>query len=47
MGLHLKEVRPRRGQDLLKMSLDERPAELIGGITVEEVEIIVEYGLYT
>ena len=39
-----KYVQP--GRNLLEISLQERPNGLEGGVTVEDVEIIVEYGLY-
>jgi hypothetical protein len=46
LEFHLEEVRPRKGDNLLEISLDERPPELGAGIVVEDVEIIVEYGPY-
>ena len=42
----LTEVRPRKGQNVLAVSLDERPPGLNAGITVESVEVIIEYGRY-
>ena len=42
----LAEVRPRTGQNVLAVSLDERPPGLNAGITVESVEVIIEYGRY-
>ena len=42
----LSEVRPRKGHNVLGISLDERPPDLGVGVTVEEVEIIIEYGRY-
>ncbi|MBI4552296.1 MAG: hypothetical protein HY710_08540, partial [Candidatus Latescibacteria bacterium] len=42
----LDRVRPQQGQNLLELSLRERPPGLKGGVTVEDVEVIVEYGTY-
>ncbi|MBI4552740.1 MAG: hypothetical protein HY710_10795 [Candidatus Latescibacteria bacterium] len=42
----LDRVRPQQGQNLLELSLRGRPPGLEGGITVEDVEVIVEYGTY-
>ena len=42
----LTEVRPHKGHNVLGISLDERPLELEGGIIVDDVEIIIEYGRY-
>jgi hypothetical protein len=30
----------------LEVSLDRRPARLQGGVTVEEVEILIDYGVF-
>ena len=46
LDFSLEGVRPRRGANSLEISLDKRPAKLGGGITVEEVEVYVEYGPY-
>ncbi len=46
LEFHLRKVRPRKGQNLLEISLDQRPAEIGVGISVESVEIHVEYGSY-
>ena len=46
LEFHLEEVRPRKGDNLLEISLDERPPELGAGITVDDVEIVIEYGWY-
>jgi hypothetical protein len=42
----LRNVRPRQGENLLEISLDRRPAGMAGRISVESVEIRVEYGSY-
>jgi hypothetical protein len=42
----LEKVRPQKGRNVLEVSLRERPVGLEGGVTVEDVEIIVEYGTY-
>jgi hypothetical protein len=44
LEFHLEEVRPVKGQNLLEIALDHRPAGLEGSVVVEEVEIYVEYG---
>ena len=44
LDFHLEQVRPAKGQNVLEISLDARPAGLEGGVTIEEVEVIVEYG---
>ncbi len=44
LEFQLKQVRPRKGQNLLEISLDHRPRGLQGGISVENVEIWVNYG---
>jgi hypothetical protein len=42
----LKDDRPRQGQNTLEISLDKRAAGLEGGVSIENVEISVEYGVY-
>ena len=46
LEFELKDVRPRKGQNLLEVSLDSRPPGLDGPVTVEQVEVFVEYGSY-
>ena len=46
MDFNLREVRPRKGQNILEISLDSRPDGLVSGVTVEDVEVIVSYGPY-
>ena len=41
----LTGVRPRRGENLLDVTLAKRPEGLEGGVTVEQVEVAVDYGL--
>ena len=36
----------RLGENLLEVALVRRPEDLVGGVVVEDLEIIVEYGLY-
>ena len=43
---HLERVRPRQGPNLLEISLDERPGLLAGGISIENMEVYVQYGSY-
>ena len=42
----LENVRPRKGQNALEISLRERPPGFEGGIVIEDVEIFVDYGTY-
>jgi hypothetical protein len=31
---------------VLEVALKERPAGFVGGVTVEDVEVLIEYGAY-
>ena len=42
----LSSVRPRRGENVVEVSLEGRPTGLVGGITIDDLEIMVEYGVY-
>jgi hypothetical protein len=44
LEFHLESVRPRRGENVLEISLDSRPEGLVGGVVIEQVEVYVEYG---
>ena len=46
LEFHLRKVRPRKGENLLEISLDERPPHMGMGISVEWVEVRVDYGFY-
>jgi hypothetical protein len=46
LEFHLRGVRPRRGENTLEVSLDKRPPGLQGGVTVEEIEVLIDYGIY-
>ncbi len=46
LKFRLEKVRPKMGRNLLEVSLLGRPDGLAGGVTVEDVEIIVEYGMF-
>ena len=46
LEFHLRKVRPRKGENLLEISLDERPPHMGVGISVEWVEVRVDYGFY-
>ena len=46
LDFELSTIRPQKGQNTLEISLDKRPPGLVGSVTVEEVEIFVEYGSY-
>jgi hypothetical protein len=43
---HLRQVLPRQGENTLEVALDKRPAKLSGGVTVEQVEVMIDYGIY-
>ena len=36
----------RQGENLLEIALARRPEDLVGGVVVEDLEILVEYGIY-
>ena len=42
----LETVRPRKGENILEISLDGRPEGLGGSIIIEEIEVVVQYGPY-
>ena len=42
----LNQVRPRRGANTLQFALRERPDGFGGGISIDDVELIVEYDLF-
>ncbi len=44
--IHLREMLPVRGSNLLEISLDERPAKLGSKVQIEDVEIVVEHSAY-
>jgi hypothetical protein len=46
LDFHLMDVRPRRGDNVLSVTLDGRPEGLYGSITLEEIEVIVDYSPY-
>ena len=46
LEFRLRNVRPRQGENLLEISLDGRPAGMEGEISVESIEIQVDYGFY-
>ena len=46
MGFELNAVRPVGGPNTLQFALRERPAGLEGEISIDDVELIVEYDLY-
>ena len=46
MEFELNTVRPVRGTNTLQFALRERPASLEGEISIDDVELIVEYVLY-
>ena len=44
--IELSSVRPRQGENVVEVSLDGRPAKLGGGVTVDDLEVVVKYGVY-
>ena len=44
--IHLSEILPVRGSNLLELSLDERPPKLAGKVQIVDVEIVVEHSAY-
>ena len=46
LEFQLENVRPRQGANLLEISLDRRAGELVSPLSVDEVEIVVEYFPY-
>ena len=46
LEFHLERVRPRKGWNELLIIVEKRAEGLEGGITVNDVEVIVEYGPY-
>ena len=44
--IELSSVRPRQGDNLVEVSLDGRPDKLGGGVTVDDLEVVVKYGVY-
>jgi hypothetical protein len=43
LEFHLKGVRPRKGDNLLEIALEKRPEGLHAGVTINDVEVLVEY----
>ena len=46
LTFHLQEELPRKGRNVLEIALLGRPDGLAGEVTVEDVEVTVEYGAY-
>ncbi|MCH2201661.1 MAG: hypothetical protein MK102_06810 [Fuerstiella sp.] len=46
LAFELNSVLPRTGPNVLDLSLDSRPDGLEGGVTIESVELLIEYGPY-
>ena len=42
----LERIRPRQGKNTLEISLDKRPNLMEGGIGIENVEVLIEYGVF-
>jgi|GEM_PF-5280686 hypothetical protein len=43
LELHLENVWPQLGRNLLEIALAGRPDGLAGGLSIEEVELAIEY----
>ena len=46
LQFELTEALPRRGRNALDISLDARPGNLQGGVTIQDVEIRIQYGAF-
>ncbi len=46
LEFELEKVRPKKGHNVLEISLDKRPEGLEGKITITNLEVLVEYGSY-
>jgi hypothetical protein len=46
LEFELRETRPCRGRNTIEVALLERPARLAGGVTLEDLELLVEYGAH-
>ena len=46
LQFQLRDVLPRQGWNTLQIALDARPDLMEGGITIEQVELRVEYSPY-
>jgi hypothetical protein len=46
LDFQLLNVRPRKGDNVLSVTLDSRPEGLYGSISLEEIEVIVDYSPY-
>lgn len=46
LEFHLQKVRPRKGDNVLTVCLEGRPANFSAGVTIKRVELFVEYGPY-
>ena len=46
LEFELESVRPRKGNNILEISLDSRPEDMGGGIIIDQVHVFIEYGPY-
>jgi len=46
LEFYLQKVRPRKGDNVLTVCLEGRPANFVGGVTIKGVELFIEYGPY-
>ena len=47
LEFHPRQTWPHRGENTLEFSLEQRPARFQGGVSVEEIEVLIDYGIYT
>ena len=46
LEFQLERLRPQKGENQLEVCLQTRPVGMEGGVTIEDVEVVVEYGGY-
>ena len=46
LDFHLRDILPRKGDNILRVDLESRPAGLHGSVNLEEIEIIIDYSPY-
>ena len=42
----LEKVRPKKGRNVLEISLDKRPPRVDFAVTISDVKLVIEYGPY-
>ena len=46
LEIDLERVRPVQGRNRLEIALTSRPTDLVSAVTLEDVEMTVDYGVY-